>query len=74
MPGLEVESLGGKGRFRKDKIAEQVFFQGLDHQQQQIRFPDAGIDRHLSCRPAAEAAGRGFLGVDQDRQDAGLTA
>src|SRR5882757_3325776 len=28
MPGLEVESLGGKGRFRKDKIAEQIFYQG----------------------------------------------
>lgn len=29
MIGLEVESLGGKGGWRKDKIAEQTFIQGL---------------------------------------------
>ena len=29
MVGLEVESLGGKGGWRKDKIADQTFIQGL---------------------------------------------
>ena len=29
MVGLEVESLGGKGGWRKDHIADQTFVQGL---------------------------------------------
>ena len=29
MIGLEVESLGGKGGWRKDKIADQTFVQGF---------------------------------------------
>lgn len=28
MAGIEVETLGGKGRYREDKIAEQMFFAG----------------------------------------------
>jgi branched-chain amino acid transport system substrate-binding protein len=39
MPGLEVESLGGPGRFRKDKIAEQVFYQGLSTNKNDYDFP-----------------------------------
>ena len=39
MPGLEVESLGGKGRFRKDKIAEQVFYQGPSTNNNKFDFP-----------------------------------
>ncbi len=45
---------------------------GPVHQQEQVRFPDAGLDRHFLGRTAAEAARDGFLGMDQDRQDAGL--
>src|SRR6202165_813955 len=45
MPGLEVESLGGKGRFRKDKIAEQVFYQGPSTNTNKYDFPTlASID------------------------------
>lgn len=29
IPGVEVESIGGKGAYRKDKIANQMFYQGL---------------------------------------------
>jgi branched-chain amino acid transport system substrate-binding protein len=29
MPGIEVESLGGKGGWRKDHIADQTFVQGF---------------------------------------------
>ena len=45
MPGLEVESLGGKGRFRKDKIAEQVFYQGPSTNKNKYDFPTlASVD------------------------------
>lgn len=45
MPGLEVESLGGKGRFRKDRIAEQVFYQGPSTNANKYDFPTlASID------------------------------
>jgi branched-chain amino acid transport system substrate-binding protein len=45
MPGLEVESLGGKGRFRKDKVAEQVFYQGPSTNNNKYDFPTlASID------------------------------
>jgi branched-chain amino acid transport system substrate-binding protein len=45
MPGLEVESLGGKGRFRKDRIAEQVFYQGPSTNDNKYDFPTlASID------------------------------
>jgi branched-chain amino acid transport system substrate-binding protein len=29
IPGIEIQSLGGPGRYRQDKIAEQMFYQGL---------------------------------------------
>ncbi len=45
IPGLEVESLGGKGRFRKDKIAEQVFYQGPSTNNNKYDFPTlASVD------------------------------
>jgi branched-chain amino acid transport system substrate-binding protein len=39
IPGIEIESLGGKGRFRKDKIAEQVFYQGPSTNNNKYSFP-----------------------------------
>jgi len=39
IPGIEIESLGGKGRFRKDKIAEQVFYQGPSTNKNKYDFP-----------------------------------
>lgn len=45
IPGIEVESLGGKGRFRKDKIAEQIFYQGPSTNDNKFDFPTlAAID------------------------------
>lgn len=39
MPMRAVESLGGPGRFRADKIAEQVFYQGLSTNTNAFDFP-----------------------------------
>ncbi len=39
IPGKEIEGLGGKGRFREDKIAEQVFYQGLSTNKNNYSFP-----------------------------------
>jgi branched-chain amino acid transport system substrate-binding protein len=39
IPGLEVESLGGPARFRDDKIAEQIFYQGLSTNDNEYNFP-----------------------------------
>lgn len=45
MLGIEVESLGGMGRFRKDRIAEQVFHQGPSTNKNQYDFPTlASVD------------------------------
>ena len=45
MLGVEVESLGGKGRFRNDRIAEQVFYQGPSTNKNQYDFPTlASVD------------------------------
>lgn len=38
-PGLKVESLGGPSRFRKDKIAEQLFYQGPSTNNNKFDFP-----------------------------------
>jgi branched-chain amino acid transport system substrate-binding protein len=42
MIGLEVESLGGKGSWRKDHIAEQTFVQGLTTHQNKYDFVTLG--------------------------------
>jgi branched-chain amino acid transport system substrate-binding protein len=39
VPGLQVQSLGGPARFRKDKIAEQVFYQGISTNKNEYAFP-----------------------------------
>jgi branched-chain amino acid transport system substrate-binding protein len=39
IPGREIEGLGGPGRFREDKIAEQVFYQGLSTNKNSYSFP-----------------------------------
>jgi branched-chain amino acid transport system substrate-binding protein len=44
-----VESLGGPGHFRKDKIAQQVFYQGPSTNQNKFDFPTlASIDTYKS--------------------------
>jgi branched-chain amino acid transport system substrate-binding protein len=37
--GAEVESFGGRGRYRADKIAEQMFYQGLAKHQSDYPYP-----------------------------------
>jgi branched-chain amino acid transport system substrate-binding protein len=39
IPGIEIEGLGGKGRFREDRIAEQPFYQGLSTNKNSYPFP-----------------------------------
>ena len=39
IPGREIEGLGGPGRFRGDKIAEQVFYQGPSSNKNEYSFP-----------------------------------
>jgi len=39
IPGREIESFGGMGRFRDDKIAEQVFYQGLSTNKNEYNVP-----------------------------------
>ena len=39
MPGIDVESFGGIGRYRDDKIAEQNFYQGLTTRVNKYDFP-----------------------------------
>ena len=42
MPGVQVESLGGKGAMRKDHVAEQTFYQGLTTHKNRFDFPTLG--------------------------------
>ena len=60
MPGIEVESLGGKGRFRKDKIAEQVFYQGPSTNNNKYDFPTLAIDRHFKAEQLQKPPGTDF--------------
>jgi branched-chain amino acid transport system substrate-binding protein len=39
IPGRNIVGLGGVGRFREDKIAEQVFYQGLSTNKNKYPFP-----------------------------------
>jgi branched-chain amino acid transport system substrate-binding protein len=39
IPGRDIEGLGGVGRFRDDKIAEQIFYQGLSTNKNDYPFP-----------------------------------
>ena len=74
MVGLSVESLGGKGSWRKDHIADQTFVQGFTTHNNKYDFVTLGTLRdHVLGRPA-EAARRQFLGLDQDRAIQGLIA
>jgi branched-chain amino acid transport system substrate-binding protein len=39
LPGHEIQGLGGPGRFRADRVAEQVFYQGLSTNKNKYPFP-----------------------------------
>jgi len=42
MPGVQVESLGGKGAMRKDHVAEQTFYLGVSTHKNAYDFPTLG--------------------------------
>ena len=67
--GLSVESLGGKGSWRKDHIADQTFVQGFSTHNNKYDFVtlDPATHRdHVLGRPA-KAGRRQLLGMAEDR-------
>ena len=60
MPGREVESLGGMGRFRKDKIAEQVFYQGLSTNKNDYEFPTLATIESFKAEQLQKPTGADF--------------
>ena len=51
IPGLEIETLGGMGLYRQDKIAEQMFYQGLTTNNNHYGFPTLST---VESAPASE--------------------
>ena len=60
MPGLEVESLGGPARYRKDKVAEQIFYQGLSTNKNEYSFPTLGTIESFSAQKLQKPPGADF--------------
>lgn len=60
MPGIEIESLGGPGRFRKDKIAEQVFYQGLSTNKNNYEFPTLATIESFKAEQLQKPTGADF--------------
>ena len=60
MPGIEIESLGGPGRFRKDKIAEQVFYQGLSTNKNEFEFPTLSTIESFKAEQLQKPTGADF--------------
>jgi hypothetical protein len=58
--GLEVESLGGKARYREDKIAEQMFYQGPTTNKNEYRFPTLAVVEGFSARDLQKPVGADF--------------
>jgi len=55
------------------RLPNRVFYQGPVHQTPtNTIFPDAGVDRHFPRLNSCRSRGPRILGVDQERQDAGL--
>ena len=55
MVGLSVESLGGKGSWRKDHIADQTFVQGLTTHNNKYDFVTLGTLREPCIRPTCRS-------------------
>jgi branched-chain amino acid transport system substrate-binding protein len=60
IPGLEIEGLGGMGRFRDDKIAEQMFFQGLSTNKNKYGFPTLSTFDSFSASDLQKPSGDDF--------------
>ena len=75
MEGLSVESLGGKGSWRKDHIADQTFIQGLTTHKNKYDFVtlDPAKIETMYSTDLQKPAGRQLLGVAEDRAVQDLT-
>ncbi len=60
IPGREIESLGGMGRFRDDKIAEQTFYQGLSTNKNKYGFPTLSKFDSFSAADLQKPSGDDF--------------
>lgn len=60
IPGMEVESLGGKARYREDKIAEQMFYQGPTTNKNEYKFPTLAIVDEFSAKDLQKPVGADF--------------
>jgi branched-chain amino acid transport system substrate-binding protein len=60
IPGREIESLGGPGRFRKDKIAEQMFYQGPSTNNNRHSFPTLDRVEAISSARLQKPEGANF--------------
>jgi branched-chain amino acid transport system substrate-binding protein len=60
IPGQDIESLGGAGRFRKDKIAEQMFYQGPSTNKRAYPFPTLATLDAISAEHLQKPAGADF--------------
>ena len=72
--GLSVESLGGKGSWRKDHIADQTFVQGFTTHNNKYDFVTLDPPGSRPCIPPTcrSRAGAEFLGVAEDRAVQGV--
>ncbi|MGA7325054.1 MAG: ABC transporter substrate-binding protein [Rhodomicrobium sp.] len=60
IPGREIEGLGGPGRFRSDKIAEQVFYQGPSSNKNEYSFPTLSKVEAISAAKLQKPQGVDF--------------
>ncbi len=60
IPGREIEGLGGMGRFRDDKIAEQIFYQGLSTNKNKYGFPTLSKFDSFSASELQKPSGDDF--------------
>ena len=58
--GIEVESLGGKARYREDKIAEQMFYQGPTTNKNEYKFPTLAVVEGFSAKDLQKPVGADF--------------
>jgi branched-chain amino acid transport system substrate-binding protein len=60
IPGRDIEGLGGIGRYREDKIAEQVFYQGLSTNKNKYNFPTLSVIDSFQANELQKPSGDDF--------------
>jgi len=60
IPGRDIMGLGGVGRFREDKIAEQIFYQGLSTNKNKYPFPTLSTFESFPARELQKPSGDDF--------------